>query len=122
MMRERVYHITTNAEVQSARESSRYLPAAFDREGFIHCSYRSQVMATANRIFRGREDLVLLEIDLEQLSCPVVDENLEGGRELYPHIYGPLPMAAVIAVHPFSPDANGSFRLPFALTSTAIGT
>ena len=122
MKRERVYHITTNAEVQSARESNRYLPTAFDREGFIHCSYRRQVMATANRIFRGREDLVLLEIDLEQLSCPVLDENLEGGCELYPHIYGPLPMAAVIAVHPLSPDADGSFSLPVALTSTAIRT
>jgi uncharacterized protein (DUF952 family) len=65
---------------------------------------------------------VLLEIDLEQLSCPVLDENLEGGCELYPHIYGPLPMAAVIAVHPLSPDADGSFSLPVALTSTAIRT
>lgn len=122
MMRERVYHITTKAEVQGARESDQYRPTAFDREGFIHCSYRHQVVATANRIFRRREDLVLFEIDPEQLSCPVVDENLEGGRELYPHIYGPLPMAAVIAVHAFSTDADGSFSLPVALTRNAIRT
>ena len=73
------------------------------------------MVATANRIFRGRKDLVLLEIDPLQLACPVVDENLEGGSELYPHIYGPLSLPAVLAVHAFPPDADGAFSLPATL-------
>jgi uncharacterized protein (DUF952 family) len=117
MSPERLFHNTTAAEVDAARAGGEYRPAAFVREGFIHCSYRRQVLATANRIFRGRDGLVLLEIDSLRLTREVVDENLEGGGELYPHIYEPLPMDAVQAVHPFPCDASGSFSLPATLTS-----
>ena len=95
----RLYHITSEAEAQKARETGTYTPAAFAREGFIHCSYAHQVRATLDRIFRGRSDLVVLEIDPNQLDCKIIDENLEGGAELFPHIYGRLPMAAVVKVH-----------------------
>jgi uncharacterized protein (DUF952 family) len=115
--RDRLFHITTVAEFAAARLTGEYRPAAFDREGFVHCSYGYQVVATANRIFRGRQGLLLLEVDRGRLQCEVVEENLEGGSELYPHVYGPLPIAAVSAVHPFSPLPDGSFSLPGALTS-----
>jgi uncharacterized protein (DUF952 family) len=105
----RLYHITTDREAREAAQRGDYVPAAFEREGFIHCSYASQFVATANRIFRGRKDLVLLEIDPALLGCRVVDENLEGGTELFPHIYGRLNMAAVKKIHPFPCDEDGSF-------------
>jgi uncharacterized protein (DUF952 family) len=114
---ERLFHITTLAEVDAARPAGEYRPAAFAREGFIHCSYERQVVATADRIFRGRAALVLLEIDPGRLTCPVVAENLEGGSELYPHIYGALPMDAVRAVHRFPPRSDGSFSLPATVTA-----
>lgn len=113
----RLLHITTAAEAVSAYEKGEYRPAGFEREGFIHCSFERQVLATASRIFRGRKGLVLLEIDPGLLDCKVVEENLEGGGELYPHIYGPLPMTAVRAVHPLVPAADGSFSLPSTLAS-----
>ena len=100
----RLYHITSAREARAAAQAGRYTPDAFNREGFIHCSYAHQVLATVNRIFRGRTDLVLLEIDPALLGCEVVDENLEGGAELFPHIYGRLPMAAVVQVHAFPID------------------
>jgi len=112
---ERLFHITSATEIDASRVHGEYRPAAFGREGFIHCSYERQVLATADRIFRGRSGLVLLEIDRQRLACPVIDENLEGGAELYPHIYGPLSLNAVHAVHPFPCDASGSFSLPAAL-------
>ena len=105
MSTDRLFHITTRAEIDAARAAGEYRPGGFAREGFIHCSYGQQVEATAARHFAGRTELVLLEIDREALSCAVVDENLSGGDELFPHLYGPLPLAAVIAVYPFS----GSF-------------
>jgi uncharacterized protein (DUF952 family) len=48
------------------------------------------------------------------LDCRIIDENLEGGSELYPHVYGPLKMSDVIRVHPFPCDDDGKFsqRLP----------
>jgi len=69
----------------------------------VHCSYRHQLAAVADRLFRGRTDLVMLQIDPSRLTTPVIHENLEGGTELFPHIYGPIPMAAVVEIHPFHP-------------------
>jgi len=111
----RLFHITSKAAAAEAVRSGVYLPAGFAAEGFVHCSYRHQVCSTANRLFAGRLDLVLLEIDRDRLACPVVDENLEGGAERFPHIYGPVPMEAVAAVHPFTCGASGRFELPAAL-------
>lgn len=108
----RIFHITSADEARIAQEKGTYVPAAFDREGFIHCSYAHQVVPVANRLFRGKRDLVLLEIDPAKLECSIVDENLEGGTELFPHLYGRLKMAAVLRVREFPCDADGGFSLP----------
>ena len=42
----------------------------------------------------------------------VVDENLDGREELFPHIYGRLPMSAAVALHDFPCRENGHFELP----------
>jgi len=97
--------------LRDARAAGVYRPAAFAREGFIHCSYRRQVVPVANRLFRGRQGLVLLEIDPAQVPPPIVDENLEGGAELFPHIYGPLPLTAVVRVHTLRCGDDGRFEL-----------
>lgn len=97
-MDKRIYHITSANEARAAQGSGEYAPRDFQREGFIHCSYAHQVQGVIGRRFQGRTDLVLLEIDPAQLSCKVIDENLEGGAELFPHIYGHLPMAAVVQI------------------------
>jgi uncharacterized protein (DUF952 family) len=104
-----LFHITSMREAEAARELGAYRPEAFRREGFVHCSYRSQVVSVANRLFRGKTDLVLLEIEPARLACKVVDENLTGGAELFPHVYSPIPMSAVVAIHPFPCDQNGAF-------------
>jgi len=106
-----LFHITSGEELRDARAAGVYRPAAFAREGFIHCSYRRQVVPVANRLFRGRQGLVLLEIDPAQVPSPIVDENLEGGAELFPHIYGPLPLTAVVRVHTFRCGDDGRFEL-----------
>jgi uncharacterized protein (DUF952 family) len=107
-----IYHIASAAGATQATASGEYAPEAFAREGFIHCSYPAQVCAVANRLFAGRDDLVLLEIDPSVLTCRVVDENLEGGTELFPHIYGRLPMEAVVRIHKFLRGGDGRFELP----------
>ena len=108
----RLFHITSAREAHEAAQTGEYAPAAFEREGFIHCSYAAQAVATANSIFRGRRDLVLLEIDPVLVGCLVVDENLEGGTELFPHIYGRLRMSAVLKVHDFPCNDAGEFCAP----------
>jgi len=107
-----VYHITTAADWQKALDFGNYRAASLVTEGFIHCSTRDQVVGTANRLFRDREDLVLLVIDSRKLDAPLTFENLEGGEQQFPHIYGPLNLDSVSAVVPFPPLADGTFDFP----------
>ncbi len=107
-----LFHITTAEEAKAARESGTYEPLGFAREGFVHCSFREQVLATAARLFRGREDLVLLTIDPRAVGAEVRVENLEGGTEDFPHVYGRLPWTAVLAVQSFPCGPDGAFSWP----------
>jgi uncharacterized protein (DUF952 family) len=110
-----IFHITTTGEAGAAERVGFYVPQAFAREGFIHCSYPHQIRDVANRRFLGRGDLALLEVDPARLTCDVLDENLEGGLDLFPHIYGRLPMQAVVRIHPFPCGPDGRFELPAEL-------
>ncbi len=65
-------------------------------DGYIHLSADDQVQGTLDKHFAGQSGLVIVEIDLDQLGDAVRWEESRGGA-LFPHIYGTLPMAAVIA-------------------------
>lgn len=112
-----IYHITRKTDWAAALTADSYAADSLAIEGFIHCSTVEQVIATANRIFCGRRDLILLCVDTEKLAPEIRYENLEGGISLYPHIYGALAIAAVAAVYVFPPRDDGSFELPAALKS-----
>lgn len=92
--------------------------ASLETEGFTHCSDPGTVHLPANRLYAGRTDLVLLEIDPALVGAPVVWEPgvpaIENGP-WFPHVYGPIPAAAVVAVHDFPPGPTGEFTLPESL-------
>ncbi len=82
-------------ETGEYRMSTRGLP--LDAVGFIHASFRSQVEATANRFYGDLEQLVRLTIDPLKVPSEIRVEPPEpGSDERFPHIYGPLPIAAVV--------------------------
>jgi uncharacterized protein (DUF952 family) len=107
-----LYHITTVHQAVDAQRNGHYLPVKYDQDGFIHCSYIHQVAPVANRLFAGKRDLVLLKVNPASLKSRIVDENLEGGTELFPHIYGPIEWTAVLEVIPFHADLHGHFHAP----------
>ena len=76
-----IFHITTEKEWEDCVDDN-YYPDAFSSEGFIHFSTRKQLVNTANRIFRKRDLLFVLEVKQEGLE--IVYENLGGGVELTP--------------------------------------
>jgi uncharacterized protein (DUF952 family) len=104
-----ILHITTRAAWESALSAGAYTTPTLESEGFIHCSEPRQVARVANARFRGRQGLVLLEIDPARVGPVIKHENTEGGAELFPHIYGPLNLDAVTRLLPFEPDADGNF-------------
>ena len=86
--------------------------ASSDAPAFIHLSTLEQVHLPANRLFRGRTDLVLLHIDAAALESPLRWEpGVPSDPEamLFPHLYGPLPAGAVIKVTPYRPGPDGDF-------------
>jgi len=107
--RTRILHLTAEADWRAAQRDRAYSPPSLAAEGFIHCSEPQQVIDVANRFFRNRHDLVLLHIDITKLAVPGRYENLEGGTQLYPHVYGPLNLEAVVKVTPFRPGPAGDF-------------
>ncbi|NJK42030.1 MAG: DUF952 domain-containing protein [Acaryochloridaceae cyanobacterium SU_2_1] len=110
-----IFHITSASDWQAAQLAGQYIAASLKSVGFIHCSKQDQVLEVSNRLFLGSSDLVLLEILPEALTAEIRYENLEGGIEQYPHIYGPIPLAAVQRVVPFPPGPQGRFSLPVEL-------
>lgn len=68
-----------------------------DDEGFVHCSYADQVDATIERFYSDLDQVVILRIDADALADDVVVavEDLLGAGEHFPHVYGPIPVAAV---------------------------
>ena len=105
-----LYHITAKEEWSQCDHE--YLPTGFHKEGFIHCSYCEQIVGSANKFFHGQRNLVLLQINPAKITSSIVDENLEGGEMMFPHIYGPLPVDAVVQEIDFPCENDGSFRLP----------
>jgi uncharacterized protein (DUF952 family) len=83
-----------------------------EQEGFIHCSLPHQLRGVAEALYADADDLVVLVIDSVRLTDPVRYEAAEAGGEQYPHLYGPLPLDAVMRVVPVSRDETGRFVLP----------
>jgi uncharacterized protein (DUF952 family) len=68
--------------------------------GFIHaCRTHDQVNRVHRSFYADLEDLVLLVIDSDRLDAPVRHEPADD--DIFPHIYGPVPLDAVVQVRPF---------------------
>ena len=112
-MPRRLLHIISESEWAAARSAGRVEPDSLRTDGFIHLSDGEQVLRPANLLYRGRHDLVLLVVDTDRLTAPVVYEpGSHGERERFPHLYGPLDTSAVVDVVPFPCRPDGGFELP----------
>jgi uncharacterized protein (DUF952 family) len=91
-----IFHITDKKTWKAAKNSPEYLGDTLTTDGFIHCCTSEKIEEVLIKWFKGKENLVLLELDTDVLLAPLKYENLEGGDELFPHIYGPINTNAVI--------------------------
>jgi uncharacterized protein (DUF952 family) len=100
---EPVFHVALRRDWDAARHGGEYrvstLGRTLDQEGFVHASFRHQ-WPHIRGAFYGHVDepLVLLEIDPARLDAALVVETPPGAAEAFPHIYGPVPVTAVVAV------------------------
>ena len=95
-----IYKICENALWREAERAGLFRGAPVDaRDGFIHFSTAAQVRETAARHFAGAADLMLIAVEAAALGGALRWEVSRGG-DLFPHLYGPLPLAAVLWAKP----------------------
>ena len=117
-----LFHIAALADWEKAQAHGQYARStrgvSLADVGYLHASFAWQVEPVARAFYGDCEDpLVLLQIDPDLVGAEIRMEALASG-EHFPHLYGPLPVQAVVAVLPFH-RVDGEFRLPATLTSPA---
>lgn len=106
-----LFHLAEPETWAAAERSGRYTGSTKGRSlaevGFVHCSFRSQLPGVAAAIYAGTPALVLLKIDPARLGVPVRVVPVPGSAQRFPHVYGPIPTAAVTSATPVCLDEHG---------------
>lgn len=118
-----IYHITSRSAWGEARQNGEYLAESLETEGFIHCSTGAQVLPVAEKYYLGQHGLLLLMIDPARLSSDLKWEPPSGGTpppgvpegDLFPHIYGPINLNAVVKAVDLESNPDGNYDLPIDL-------
>ena len=105
-----LFHICTKDEWKAYSRSGYIEPDSLADEGFVHLSTGAQLEGTANNLYNGCEDCILLVMDPLRLQVPLKLERAED-EEKYPHAYGRISIDAVIDKLPLSPDQKGRFEI-----------
>jgi uncharacterized protein (DUF952 family) len=108
-----IFKIVATEDWRAAEATGAFLGASVDRaDGYIHFSTASQAPETASKWFKGRNDLTLVAVDAETLGADLRWEPSRGGA-LFPHLYAPLSMSAVVWSRPLplGPDGRHVFGI-----------
>lgn len=109
---ELIFHMARQGALDAARAAGVYEGTAEDRaDGFVHFSTAAQVRESAAKHRAGERDLVLLACDLSALGDALRWEPARGGQ-LFPHLYGPVPLAAVVWIKPLPLGPDGAHVFP----------
>ncbi len=106
-----IYHITTRENWNKSKINGYFSTESLKTDGFIHCSFKNQIIKVAEFLFSGQQDLLLLGIDEIKLESNFISEDLYKLDERYPHIYGKVNLDSIINIEPLK-TKNGNFYLP----------
>lgn len=107
-----IYKICDRALWNTAERQGVFMGASVDLDdGYIHFSDAGTVAETAARHFAGKDDLLLISVDSGLLGASLKWETSRGGVR-FPHLYGDLPLNAVVKVEPLPLDAGGMHIFP----------
>jgi uncharacterized protein (DUF952 family) len=107
-----IYKICPKALWHDAEKAGLFNGAPIDiQDGYLHFSTAEQVRETAAKHFVGQSDLLLIAIDTDALGPALRYEPSRGG-DLFPHLYAPLAMSAVLWVKPLPLGSDGYHIFP----------
>lgn len=108
------YKVLTAEQMAMLERDGSFAGAPIDlADGYVHLSTAAQLTETVDKHFAGQSDLWVAAVDLPALGAAVKWEPSRGGQ-FFPHIYGPLPLSAVVAYGPLKRDGDGEVMLPVA--------
>ena len=115
-----IYHLTTRQAWREAQSRGEYRAESLATEGFIHCSTKEQILPVAEKYFEGQTGILLLMIEPSMLASELRWEAPAGGGpppgvpedELFPHIYGPINLDAIVKVYDLESNPDGRYSLP----------
>ena len=119
-----ILHLLSRDSWVEAQAHGQLIAPSVAIEGFAHCSTEHQMVDVANKYYRGTSNMVLLNVDPTKLTSELKFEppaHIDGSpalphESLFPHIYGPINLDAVIEVIDFPCDKRGEFIAPPQLT------
>ncbi|MBO6717683.1 MAG: DUF952 domain-containing protein [Rhizobiaceae bacterium] len=107
-----IYKICPTEMWRQAEAAGSFDGAPIDHaDGFIHFSTAEQVVETAARHFAGQDGLLLIAVDEAMLGSPLKYEPSRGGA-LFPHLYSPLALSAVVWAKPLPLGPDGKHVFP----------
>jgi uncharacterized protein (DUF952 family) len=115
-----IYHIALRTAWVEAQERGEYRAESLETEGFIHCSTSTQVLPVVEKYYKGQRGLLLLLIDPSSLASELKWEPPSGGTpppgiaegDLFPHVYGPINLEAIVKVFDLESDPDGKYTIP----------
>ena len=107
-----IYKITTRALFEQGVAEGVLPPSPIDEtDGYMHFSTGDQVRETLQLHFAGQTELVLCAVPVDAVESDLRWEPSRGGA-LFPHLYAPLPLAAITAHYAIAVADDGSCALP----------
>lgn len=111
-----IYHLVWRSEWPSLYSTGEYRAASLETEGFIHCTKEPEKLVEVANLFfplRSDDELLAVTLDSAKIRAPVKYED-PGCGHLFPHVYGPLNLDAVVTTAPLE-IKDGIWKLPARL-------
>jgi len=96
-----IFHMALPDDWTAARRTGTYSMSTrgvtATQAGFVHCAFAGQMRGVASRFYADVDELVVLQLDREQLEDVLrLEPPADGIDELFPHVYRPIPVDAVV--------------------------
>ena len=105
-----IYHLTLPEYWEPALETGQYEHPTYKTEGFIHCSTKEQLYRSAAKHFSDKDEILVLFLVEKRIKDKLRWEAAKSG-ELFPHIYGTIPVETVESVRMLIRKSDGEYEL-----------
>lgn len=100
-----IYHLTSRELWEKALLKGMYAHPSLESEGFIHASTEQQLLETVQLHFQNFTEIWVLHIVEKRIKNKMKWETAR--EQLFPHIYGQIPLEAIEDVSFFTKNQEG---------------